>query len=123
MIQLRHLSGAISRKGNPRACILRNRQAKYLTYFLGIPSPDNSPEAMAAHAERVFEAIKPWVLTRGPLNWLGEGSVESSAIRSVFSDEEFARILKVKQTVDPNNRFPNASLGIVDFIAPLQVIN
>jgi FAD/FMN-containing dehydrogenase len=112
MIQLRHLSGAISRKGNSRACILRNRQAKYLTYFLGIPSLDNPPEVIAAHAEKVFGSIKPWVMTRGPLNWLGEGFVAADHIRSVFSDEEFARVWKIKQRFDPENRFPNAGLGI-----------
>ncbi len=112
MIQLRHLGGAISRKGNPRACILRNRQARFLAYFLGIPSPENPPAMLAAQAEKVFAAIKPWVLTRGPLNWLGEGSVAAASIRSVFSDAEFARISKIKQSLDPGNRFPNAGLGI-----------
>jgi hypothetical protein len=112
MIQLRHLGGAISRKGDPRASIRRNRQAKYLVYLLGIPTPDNPPALMAEHAERVFKAIEPWVLSRGPLNWLGEGFVDASAIRSVFSDDEYDGILKVKQMVDPGNRFSNAGVGI-----------
>ncbi|MFZ7126653.1 MAG: FAD-binding oxidoreductase [Desulfobacterales bacterium] len=112
MIQLRHLGGTISRNGRSHACILRNRQAKYFTYFLGIPSPETPPEVIAAHAEKVFGAIKPWVMTRGPLNWLGEGFVDAAHIRSVFSDEEFARIWKIKQALDPGNRFSNAGLGI-----------
>lgn len=112
MIQLRHLGGAITRKGDPRACILRNRQAKFLTYFLGIPSPDNPPQLIAAHAEDAFKAIKPWVFSRGPLNWLGEGAVTASSIRSVFSDDEYERIVRIKQAIDPGNRFSNAGLGI-----------
>lgn len=112
MIQLRHLGGAISRKGDPRSCIRRNRQARYLTYFLGVPSPANPPELMAAHAEKVFSAIKPWVLTRGPLNWLGEGFVDASSIRSVFSDDEYLHISRIKQSIDPTNRFANAGVGI-----------
>jgi FAD/FMN-containing dehydrogenase len=112
MIQLRHLGGAISRSGNPQSCIKRNRQAKYLTYFLGIPSPHNPPEKIAAHAEGVIEAIKPWVLSRGPLNWLGEGAVQASSIRSIFADDEYARLQTAKETIDPDNRFSNAGLGI-----------
>jgi FAD/FMN-containing dehydrogenase len=112
MIQLRHLGGAISRNGDPRSCILRNRRAKFLTYFLGVPTPDNPPDRIAAHAESVFEAIKPWVLSRGPLNWLGEGTVPGSMIRAVFAEDEYERIRSVKEGVDPDNRFSNAGLGI-----------
>jgi len=113
MIQLRQLGGAIPRKGDARACIRRNRHAKYLTYFLGIPMPDNPPEIMAAHAEGVFKAIEPWILSRGPLNFLGEGNVQASSIRSVFSDDEYEGILKVKKAIDPLNRFSNAGPGII----------
>ena len=112
MIQLRHLGGAITRKGDPRASLLRNRRAKFLSYFLGIPSPANPPEAMVAHAERAFKAIQPWVLTRGPLNWLGEGNVEASSIKAVFADDEYERLLRIKQALDPGNRFANAGVGI-----------
>ena len=112
MIQLRQLGGAIARRQDPRACILRNRRAKYLAYCVGIPMPDNPPEIISAHAEGVFKAIEPWVLSRGPLNFLGEGTVPASTIRSVFSDEEYERILKVKNAVDPLNRFSNAGPGI-----------
>jgi FAD/FMN-containing dehydrogenase len=112
MIQLRHLGGAIRRSGDPRSCIQRNRRAKFFAYFLGIPSPHNPPERMAAHAESVFDAIKPWVFSRGPLNWLGEGVVQASVIRSVFADDEYARVRAAKEAVDPRNRFSNAGLGI-----------
>jgi len=112
MIQLRHLGGAILRNSNPHVCILRNRKAQYLAYVLGIPTPDSPPESLATHAENVFKRIEPWVLSRGPLNWLGEGAVESSSIRSVFSEEEYTRIKKVKESIDPLNRFSNAGLGI-----------
>jgi FAD/FMN-containing dehydrogenase len=112
LVQLRHVGGAISRKGDARSCVLRNRRAKYLAYFLGIPSPDNPPETLVAHAEDVFTAIKPWVLARGPLNWLGDGFVEASSVKSVFSDDEYARVLRIKQALDPSNRFSNAGLGI-----------
>jgi len=112
MIQLRHLGGAIARNENHHACIQRNRKAKYLAYLLGIPMPGNPPEAMAQHAENVFKKIEPWVLSRGPLNWLGEAAVTSSSIRSVFSEEEYSRIKRVKDAIDPLNRFANAGLGI-----------
>ncbi len=112
MIQLRHLGGAITRNNDTRLCILRNRNAKYLAFLLGVPMPDNPPESMAAQAEKVFKEIESWVLSRGPLNWLGEGAVESNSIRSVFSEEEYTRIKKVKEAIDPLNRFSNAGLGI-----------
>ena len=67
---------------------------------------------MAAHAEGVLKAIQPWVFSPGPLNWLGEGAVPASAIRTVFADDEYARIRTLKKTLDPDNRFSNAALGI-----------
>lgn len=112
MVQLRQLGGAISRKGDRRSCIKRNRGAKFFTYLLGIPSPQNPPERMAAHAEGVFEAIKPWIFSRGPLNFLGEGAATASSIRAVFADDEYDCIRRVKEAVDPQNRFSNAGPGI-----------
>ena len=112
MIQLRHLGGAISRKGDPRSCLKRNRRSKFFAYAIGIPSPQNPLERLAAYAEGVFEAIKPWVFSRGPLNFLGEGTVTASLIRAVFADDEFECVRRVKKAYDPHNRFSNAGLGI-----------
>lgn len=112
MIQLRHLDGAIARGGVNRNATGDRRRAKYLIYFLGVPMGPVTPAAMASHAEGVFAAMAPYVLSRGPLNWVGEGDVSASHLRDVFSSEELERLECVKKAVDPANRFCFAGVGL-----------
>jgi hypothetical protein len=112
MIQLRHLGGAMARREEGTTAIGDRRHAKYVLYFLGIPMPHNPVERLTGQAEGVFEALAPWVLSRGPLNWLGEGHVKSSEIRAVYSDCDYERLVRVKDTYDPTNVFRHAGIGI-----------
>ena len=112
MIQIRHLGGAMGKPGLYANAVSDRRKAKYLAYFLAVPIGPVTLEAAKAHAEAAFESIEPWVLSRGPLNWLGEGNVEKQDIRSVFDDDGFAKLLAVKQAVDPKNRFRFAGVGV-----------
>jgi FAD/FMN-containing dehydrogenase len=54
------------------------------------------------------------VLSRGPLNWIGEGCVSRDHVKAVYADHEFERLNAVKAQVDPDNRFRFASVGITD---------
>ena len=114
MIQLRHLGGAMASRDEGSSAIGDRRRAKFVMYFLGVLMGPNTPEAMANHAEGVIAALKPWVLSRGPLNWLGEGSVSGEDVRSVFGDADYERLCSVKQRYDARNAFRCAGIGLCD---------
>lgn len=111
-IELRQLGGAMGRVPASETAIGGRREAKYLLYCLGIPMGPVTQEMGAAHAQAIFRAIEPYVICPGPLNFLGEAHVSGKSIQSVFTDEDFARLLQIKRDVDPTNRFRFASLGI-----------
>ncbi len=67
---------------------------------------------MHAHAEGVFEALQSYVLSRGPLNWLGEAHVTRDEIRDVFHEDEYLRLCEIKEKSDPSNRFRFAGVGV-----------
>lgn len=112
MVQLRHLGGAMAARDESGSPIGDRRRAKYVVYLLGVLMGPNTPGAIAAHAEGVFAALEPWILSRGPLNWLGEGDVSPEHIRSVFSDADYERLKGVKDTYDPRGAFCCAGVGI-----------
>ncbi|MBX3119572.1 MAG: FAD-binding oxidoreductase [Fimbriimonadaceae bacterium] len=109
MIQLRHYGGAIAR--NTGATSASNRNANYLLYLLGIPMGPVTPQMMSDHAEGVFAALKDQTLSRGPLNFLGESDVSGEHIEQLYSSADFEKLVGIKQSVDPNNIFRNASIG------------
>src|SRR5207253_2082850 len=101
---LRQLGGAVAAKGGDDA-LGGLRSAGYVMYLLGVPMPPNSPELMRNHAEEVIAALGDLVLCRGPLNWLGEGHVQAEAVRGAFEADTYARLVSVKQQMDPENMF------------------
>jgi hypothetical protein len=114
MIQLRHLGGAMANRAESDSPIGDRRRATYVLYLLGVTMGPVTMEMMAGHAEGVFAALQPWTLSRGPLNWLGEGAVSAEEIRSVFGDADYERLCAVKRTYDVRNAFRCAGVGICD---------
>jgi FAD/FMN-containing dehydrogenase len=109
MIQLRHIDGL---PHDSHGSLGSRRKAKYFLYFLGVPLGPATPQSMDEQAKRVFKALEPWVLCRGPLNWLGERNVPSDAIAEVFGAEAFTRLAGLKAELDPQNLFRYAGIGI-----------
>lgn len=114
MIQLRHIGGAIGRKGRHENAIGDRRRANYILYFLGIPMGPVTPQMMEDHAENAFRILAEDVVCRGPLNWLGEGMVKAREIRDNFHEDEYARLVEIKKEIDPENRLCFAGLGLDD---------
>ena len=112
MIQLRHIGGVSATVPAAETPIGDRRVARYLIYCLGVPMPHNPPVNIVHHAEQSLSALNPWMVARGPLNWIGEATVPADAVRGVYDDPSFERLLSVKRTVDPYNLFRNASIGL-----------
>lgn len=112
LFQLRHIGGATNRVDEEATPMGRNRGAQYLSYAVSVPCPENPFERIDAHARATFEAIESAILCRGPLNFIGEGSVTPEQVRGVFGSEEYARLRNVKHVYDPENVFRFASVGI-----------
>lgn len=112
MIQLRHLGGAAADRQESDSPVGDRRRARYVVYLLGVLMGPNTFDAMSSHAEGVIAALRPWVMSRGPLNWLGEGAVTAEEIRDVFGAEDFARLCDIKKRYDARGAFKCASIGI-----------
>ncbi|HRF60196.1 MAG TPA: FAD-binding oxidoreductase [Fimbriimonadaceae bacterium] len=112
MIQVRHAGGASADVPTPETPIGNRREGRYLAYLLGVPMGPFTPEAIGAHGEACLQALEPWILARGPLNWVGEATVSADQIRGVYDDASFARLLEIKRRVDPKNVFSRAGVGI-----------
>jgi hypothetical protein len=112
MIQVRHLGGAAAKVAADATPMGNRRDAQYLVYCLGVPMGPHTPEGIAAHGEGCLQALAPWTLARGPLNWVGEGTISGEQIRGVYDDTSFARLLEIKGKYDPTNVFCRAGVGI-----------
>ncbi|CAN5485821.1 FAD-binding oxidoreductase [soil metagenome] len=112
IIQLRHLGGQISRVDHAATAVGCRRDANYLIYTIAVPHPMAPPEAIHAHTTRMFEALDGHTVCPGPLNFLGEGTVEAKTIRELFTNGDYERLREVKSAYDPENAFPYASLGL-----------
>lgn len=114
MIQLRHVGGAMARADRAATPLGGRREAEYIVYYLGVPMSPEHPRLMAEHAEAGLAALRPWTLSRGPLNWLGEGDVSAAHIREVFDAGDYERLCAVKRTHDPKGLFAHAGVGVTD---------
>ncbi len=113
IIQLRLLGGALRQPGPHANAVGDRRRASYILYLLGVPMGPITPEAMKAHAEGVFADMAPYVLSRGPYNWIGEGDVEAVHVEEVYSKDELSRVVETKQAHDPSNLFRFAGVGLL----------
>lgn len=114
MIQMRHVGGAMARVERGGSPLGGCRDAQYLVYYLGVPMSPEHPRRMAEHAEAGLAALRPWILSRGPLNWLGEGDVSAAHIREVFAASDYERLCAVKRAHDPQGLFAHAGVGVQD---------
>jgi hypothetical protein len=114
MIQMRHIGGAMARVAREASPLGGRRDARYLVYYLGVPMAPEHPRLMAEHAESGLAALQPWILSRGPLNFLGEGEVSAAHIREVFDAPDYDRLCAVKRAHDPNGVFAHAGVGVAD---------
>lgn len=113
-LQIRHVTGAMARVDHAETPIGGFRDANYLFYAVGVPNPFASAAAILDHSSAVLSAAGDSLLCLGPLNFIGEGRVNSNAVKGVFGADEYARLQEIKRMVDPENTFCFASVGLCD---------
>lgn len=113
-LQIRHVTGAMARVSHAETPIGSYRDANYLFYAVGVPNPFASAAAILGHSSAVLSAAGDSLLCLGPLNFIGEGRVNSNAVKGVYGSDEYARLQEIKRLVDPENTFCFASVGLTD---------
>jgi hypothetical protein len=111
-IDIRHIG---NRSGSaPVTCSSLDglRDANYLLFCLGAPIGPITLEAMAAQIDRIFAALEPVRYGGSFLNWSGETNVPASRIEKCYSPDDLSKIRQIKDSVDPNNVFDCAGVGI-----------
>ena len=97
-IELRHLGGALSREpAVPDA--LPGRDAGFAVFVLGVLAPPVA-DAVPAAGAAVLDALRPWAL---PTRLVAFGGTAAPA--EVYGPERLARLLRVKDALDPTNVF------------------
>lgn len=101
MVEVRHLGGAVGRPARvPNA--VAGRGAAFTLFALG-PMAGPLAETMPAITQSVVDRMAPWA-ARGPLlNFLGWAGPDR--VRRLWDDADRARLLAVKERLDPANLF------------------
>lgn len=102
MVELRLMGGALGRAAAvPNA--VSGREAAY-TLFLVAPFLPGLEEALPAAGDAVLGALAPWLTGTAQLNFLGDAHT-SAAVAAAWEPATHARLVEVKQRVDPDNLF------------------
>ena len=100
--EVRHAGGAVAREPEyPNA--YGNRDRTLLMEIVGVVDPEMNPE-LGEFVRHLHEALAPHVAPGVYLNFL-EGDEKRTRTREGFSDDAWARLRKIKATVDPRNMF------------------
>ena len=99
IVELRHLGGAFDRAPAGAGAVSAS-SAAYVLWAVSIGMPDDDADGIA-RARELIEALSPWSTGTRYVNFApDDGHPERS-----FSAEDWARLLRVKESVDPGNLF------------------
>ena len=93
--ELRQLGGALARPAADAGALDR-LDARFAAFALGIPMDEAMGRAVAAHAERVVEALAPWGRNRAYLNFAERPTASVTA----FDEDAHARLLAIRARHD-----------------------
>jgi FAD/FMN-containing dehydrogenase len=103
VMELRQLGGALSER-KPGAGALGSLDGSFALYAVGAPIGPGVAEAIVQRIGALKQALAPWSRGKPYLNF----AEERVAIGHAIGDEAFARLERVKATVDPAGRFRSA---------------
>ncbi len=113
--QIRHLGGALARSADGQG-VAGHIQAPYLLYAIGVPATPEIGAAIPGALEALFAAVATSGTGRRPLNFT-EGGYD---LRSVFTEEDYARLGRIKAQRDPrgvidaNHRIAPSDLALAE---------
>jgi hypothetical protein len=97
--EIRHLGGALGRPAESSGA-LEKLDAEWVTYSVGMPMTPELAEAIAAHIDRIEEAMAPWGADGAYFNF----SDRPKHVDHILPADVCARLGEVKGRWDPDNR-------------------
>ena len=102
MVEVRLMGGALGRQpAVPNA--VSGREGAFSLLTLGVLAPGLG-DAVVEAGSAVHDALAPWCTGTVPVNWLGDAETPEAVARA-WRPEVHARLLRIKQQVDPANLF------------------
>ena len=102
MVELRHLGGALDdAPAHPRAFDTHGAQFGLMTLGMLVPP---IAEAVPGAAAAVHAAMAPWSVPTCMPNFIG-GAPTGDRVREAFSEDTYAELVRIKQSVDPDDVF------------------
>ena len=103
VVELRQLGGALAAR-KPGAPALGSLDGSFALFALGAPMGPGMGEAIGQRLGALKQALAPWSRGKPYLNF----AEERVAIGDAIGNEAFARLERVKASVDPDGRFRSA---------------
>jgi hypothetical protein len=98
-VEVRHLGGELGR-AHPQNGAISSVEGEYVMFAVGVTPTPEAHAAVSAHVEVVKEALVPWTARHMYLNF----AETSRAARSFWTEQAYARLRRIKASVDPGNR-------------------
>ncbi len=99
-VSLRHLGGALA-SAPDGAGAMATLDGEYAMYGVGVPFTPEMVGPIAAHLDKVVDAVAPWSTGADYLN-LAERPCDSSR---AFAPDVYSRLVEIREAVDPDALF------------------
>jgi hypothetical protein len=101
--EVRHAGGAIAR-GDANASAIGNRDATFYLQIGGLALTPELGRALDRYVPEYKAALQPYLHGGIYLNFAG-GREASARVKDAYAPESYARLVKIKREVDPQNLF------------------
>ncbi|WP_138732624.1 BBE domain-containing protein [Modestobacter excelsi] len=104
MLELRTLGGAL--RGDPGALSpMAHTRANYSLNAIGLSGTGEQELALRGQLRTLEEVLRPHATGDSYVNFLDSRMAGPARVRAAFSDEDFARLVAVKERYDPTDLF------------------
>ena len=104
MVELRHLGGAIARVPSD-ANAVAHRDALFLLIIQSQLTTPEQTTLVKRYTDIVASIIRPHVTGGFFLNFLGNHKVDEARVKAVYSEDNYRRLVSLKNKYDPENFF------------------
>lgn len=103
-VELRHMGGAYTRPPEHPNCV-GGRDAVSTLYSASPLFADATVEGVRAAHDQLHDTMAPWASGRLVYNFLGVDDVDPRRASLAFEPDDYRRLVELKTTYDPDNRF------------------